>query len=298
MFTSNKKNKMKRNTKTKLISICIAYIIIIVVGLFSFTPYVIYKTYFSSQNVPHTIIEEKGYTSIEYIGDTYRDYKKGTIEREQVDYPRAVFIFSIPTVIALLLCYGVYKKDNPSFKLLNFFKKDASCETAKLLRKIGDLEKEKQTLETILSDCLLLDAPPCKPKYPDFHTLAFADEQSQKKAIFEYEDKLSLYVRYKTLKEYISLVHGKSAVEYGEDDPFGPSFVVKSTNICDAEIDELVNTEPLSEDERLQIFEEMSKTSKPKETFYLMEAADGALVRVPASKLDDWIAAQKKQRSE
>lgn len=74
-----------------------------------------------------------------------------------------------------------------------------------------------------------------------------------------------------------------------------PEWYTQIHSKLDAEYENIL-AKSISHPELVAPREEVSPSSQPTETYYLMEAANGMLVRVPESKLESWQAAQDKQR--
>lgn len=96
---------MNISKKTKTIIICIVYAIVIVIQFSACTPYTKTETYISSQNVPHTVIIERGYASLEDADGYAHTDKKGVTARQQINYSLFIFQLVLVTTVAALAYY-------------------------------------------------------------------------------------------------------------------------------------------------------------------------------------------------
>lgn len=85
--------------------------LVIIIQLGSFIPYVKTETYISSQNVPHTVVVDRGYSSFEYADNYTATDNKGVTTRRRINYPLAVVQFLLTTATAVLVCYLLYKRE-------------------------------------------------------------------------------------------------------------------------------------------------------------------------------------------
>lgn len=212
---------MKSSKKIKMIIICIAYVIAIIVQLSVFTPYTVTETYISSQNVPHTVTIERGWTSFEHADDYVHNNKKGVIARQQVDYNLLVFQFALTTAIAACACYLLCRKkavvpeisdttDNSLLRKQNIQLQEAIDEVSRQIDKIT-LENEalrsqiikltqNRAEEGIYKDKKLsLSYAKIEPPYLDVNGLAFADEETVRQAQKQYAE--DLYEYFKLMNE-------------------------------------------------------------------------------------------------
>lgn len=96
---------MNISRKTKKIIICITYIIAIIIQFFAFTPYIKTETYISSQNVPHIVVIERGYTSFEKADGPVFKGENEVTTRQQINHSLFTFQLILTTVFAALAYY-------------------------------------------------------------------------------------------------------------------------------------------------------------------------------------------------
>lgn len=220
---------MSISRKIKAIIIAIAYLIAIIIQFSAFTPYTETETYISSQNVPHIVIIERGYASFEYA-DWFVDVgEKGVTTRRQINYSLFVFQLILTTVITALAYYfWCYKKHIPIADNIADEQGTLKEQNIQLQQTIDELvvqnnkiELENKSLrkqvmqlsnafddatattedaffyeQLTLDDILIADEPP----YIDINGLAFADEETIKKAQKQYAEDLYKYFKSKDNK--------------------------------------------------------------------------------------------------
>lgn len=168
-----------------------------------FTPYAVTQTYISSQNVPHTVVINRGWKCYENIGYSRNNKKDGSIiERERVD-------FSLAALQMLLIggaCAWVYIK--PKIKQRKW-QKQASSEVEALKALNGQLQKSVNVLSAENKRLLtarkkyedaLRDYYESVPEFPQFdvYTYAFADDKTINEAKRKYAEEMYKYVIYRT----------------------------------------------------------------------------------------------------
>lgn len=211
--------------KANFIIVAIVYMLVIIIQLGSFIPYVKTETYISAQNVPHTIVVDRGYSSFEYADNYTATDNKGVTTRRRINYPLAVIQFLLTTATAVLVCYLLYKREVISEKNENAIKIDVlKKQNIKLQQTIDDLSSQinKTTLENeALRDQLahftdFFDKPniatqnsfvdeqvslnnvfEAEPPYIDINALAFADDDEIRNAQKQYAEDLYKYFKAK-----------------------------------------------------------------------------------------------------
>ncbi len=191
----DKKIRYKRceaiTTKTKIICICIVCILLLIVQLCAFTPYVRYKTYISSQNVPHSVVIDRGYKAIDEIGYEPLSYGK-TFGTEDIDYLHAFVQYGLTIGVSVFICIWLYKKDKSSPKEI--------MSKSELTKRIEHLEKENQMLKSFICKNPTEITPPTLDK----EAFTFADSETQEAMMSEYNAQMISYARQQFIREYVS----------------------------------------------------------------------------------------------
>ena len=145
--------------KIKIIYIAILYVLLIVVQICSFTPYTKVKTYVSAQNVPHSVVLERGWKGIDKIKN-YEHHKEGldktSFEIEQVNITLAIIQFLLTTSIPICLLIALKRKSNKNIEI------------NKGNDKPSDTSNPKSCVDTKSEMCQSAD------EYVTFHILSFA----------------------------------------------------------------------------------------------------------------------------
>lgn len=225
--TQKQKRDKKRNkamtTKNKIICITVISIVLLIAQLCSLTPYIKYQTYISSQNVPHSVVVERGYRAINEIG--YYEARGKTITIEQIDYVRAFIQFGLTIGTAIFLCIWLYKKDKPSPK--------AIMSKSELNKRIEHLEKENQILKTFIRQ----NSTEITPPILDMEAITFADTEAQEAMMSKYNAQMIEYARQQFIREYVSK-------ENGENNGF-PDASFDFSDSCGEELEKNKSSKPL-----------------------------------------------------
>ena len=226
---------MSKNNKLKISLIVLAYIISLGIILSCLIPYKVCYIYVSSQNVPHAVIKESGFTSLSGISDYITDY--GDIEEAERDYTitkeinipillsEMVFITALAGIAIYLCVIQGRKGKNTNDTVENIgkiteqigFLNTTICsldsKNSELNQKL-DIYKEEnnrlnvkiQELQTQNSYLLLKigQYEDLKPSWReeaadlpkiDISSLAFSDEDTQEKAKNEYAMDMYNYIK-------------------------------------------------------------------------------------------------------
>lgn len=193
-----------REKSLKIAGICVIYVLLILIQIGAFTPYKITETYFSSQNVPHTLIVERGYDNIFDIGYSHRDVRGGIkcLEIESIDYPFLILQFSATTIITLLLYYIlVYKSANKINNKNELKEQNLQLQNTidGLIRENTELIKNQKLYESLFSQKNKSNKTQGFSDIPklDINSLAFADDETQKKAQEQYAQDILNYIESK-----------------------------------------------------------------------------------------------------
>lgn len=91
----------------------VVYIILIVTELFYFVPYHDIDIFISNQNVPHTVITNCGYMTMDDMRYNYRqfDNKRNIISDRVVNTPQLIINVSITTLLAAAIFFLLQKNE-------------------------------------------------------------------------------------------------------------------------------------------------------------------------------------------
>lgn len=221
---------MQSANKIKVLIIGAVYVLVVFIQFAAFTPYTKTETYISSQNVPHTVTIDTGYTSINTTNYTYTD-KKGITERKRINYTLLTFQLASTTMVALIAYYfWCHKKtvntlavDNDTYN--SDILKKQNIQLQQTIDKLADqnnkIKLENKALkEQIMSinnsfdevtaatenlfmqeQVTLADIPAVtEPPYLDINGLAFADDDEIRNAQKQYAEELYKYFKTKEQK--------------------------------------------------------------------------------------------------
>ena len=214
---------MKISRKLKTVIICTVYVLVIIIQISTFTPYIKTETYISTQNVPHTVVIDRGYTSFENAdGHTHID-KKGVTTRTQINYKLFVLQFALTTTAAVFACYLLYRKklvvpedvDASKCEVLKkqnihlqqtidrissqndklIIENKALCDQNHYLQTLFD-KVRAETGEILANDQLsLYDVTITEPPCLDVNGLSFTDEETVQRIQKKYAEDLYIYIR-------------------------------------------------------------------------------------------------------
>lgn len=168
-----------------------------------FTPYAVTQTYISSQNVPHTVVINRGWKCYEDIGYS-RNIKNDNpiVERERIDFSVAV----LQILLSGGVCVWVYIKpkiaQRKGQKQVNSETETLKALNNQLQKSINVLSAENKRLLTARKkyEDALRDYYESVPEFPQFdvYTYAFADDKTINEAKRKYAEEMYKYVIYRT----------------------------------------------------------------------------------------------------
>lgn len=222
-----KSKNMQISNKRKALIVGVVYAFLIFIQFAAFTPYTTTRTYISSQNVPHTITIDSGYSS---FGDSCDGFNHTDAYVEGVtrmtNYTLFTFQLVLTTSIAALAYYFLcYKKqtsahsNNDCDEQENLKRQNVQMQQTieSPVAQNNKIELENTSLreqivqftdstaaatedlyaqETVSLDDVPLEEPP----YIDVNELAFADEDTIRKAQKQYAEDLYRYFKEKDKK--------------------------------------------------------------------------------------------------
>lgn len=216
---------MKISNKMKAIVIGILYALVIFTQFAAFTPYTETETYISLQNVKNTALVERGYAPFDEADAPVFSNKKGVTAKRQINYTRFTFQLVMTTALAVFVYYfWCHKKCTPivnntsdeqeTIKKQNIQLQQAidilvdrnnkiELENKALKKQITQLysycgEAGTETNNTSAYEQLSFDdVMGGEPPYLDINGLAFADDETIKKAQKQYAEDLYKYFKAK-----------------------------------------------------------------------------------------------------
>ncbi len=167
-----------------------------------FTPYAVTQTYISSQNVPHTVVINRGWKCYKDIGYSRNNKKDGSIiERERIDFSVAALQILLIGGVCIWVCIKPKIKQKKVQKTSNEETEAMKALNSQLQKSVSILSAENKRLLTVRKkyEDALRDYYESVPEFPQFDisTYAFADDKTINEAKRKYAEEMYKYVNYK-----------------------------------------------------------------------------------------------------